>query len=295
MVFDIGIRILIVLTSLFLIIYEHLDYKIPFLVLNLFYISSIFLLLSFSKERPFKFSIFLIDIIFISAFAYLTSYPEIALFIFPLAINFLENKKTIIQFSIFSIIPVSVGIYVSGLSELVFVPLYLAFLLSFIGFYKKLTAERKIINNIKDSMEKLYEDNLQLQDELFKHKQIQKINSIIIRFIDKKIDLQTFLTAIYEKTTTKGILFYDFEKRKCLSIGNLECKKDIPKYLTTGFNILEDTKINKELLTKYIISFSVESKNRICGFLIVGYEQIDQNEIDTIKIISSVIKAYYCS
>ncbi|NPA52049.1 MAG: hypothetical protein GXO22_04070 [Aquificae bacterium] len=294
MVFDIGIRILIVLTTLLLIFYEQLDYKIPFLVLTLFYISSIFVLLSFSREKPLKFLIFLVDIIFISTFSYLTSYPEIALFIFPLAINFLENKKNIIQFSIFALIPVLVGIYISGFSEIAFITIYLAFIISFIGFYSKLNKEKQTIDKIKSNMENLYVQNLELQDEITKYKHLQDIYDLTIKLNERKISLQAYLTAVYELTNTKGIVFYDFLGKKCISIGNLECKKDIPKYLTTGFNVLQDTKVNKELLTKYIISFSVENKNNIHGFLLLGYESLDEEELNIIKTIFIGIKSYHC-
>ncbi len=295
MFFELGIKVLIVITSLIIVLYEHIDYKIPFLILNLFYISSVFLIISFYKGKLFKVLMFFIDVIFISIFSYLTSYPEISLFIFPLAVNFLENKKDIILFSVLSLVPLSLGLYISGFSEIIFIPIYIAFILSFLNFYKKLSIEKKVINEIKKDMESIYTENLKLQEYLYEYQAYKNIINLINDLEDRNISLEGFLSAIYNETNTKGIVFYDFERRKCIAIGELDCKKDIPKYLTTGFNVLEETKVNKEFLTKYIISCSIENKNHIYGFLICGYETLDDKEISLMKAVLTAVRSYYCS
>ena len=295
MAFDLLIRIIIVLTTLFLILYENVDYKIPFLVLNLFYLSSIFLILSFGRGKFIQFFTLVIDIIFISIFVYLTSYPEVSLFVLPFAIRFLENIKSLIIFSVFSFFPILFGVYISGFAEFTFIPFYFAFLLSLFGFHIKLKNEREVINSIKNSMEEIYKQNLKLQGDTEKLKRYKYINDISVLLLDRKININSYLVGISEFLTNKGIVFFDFKLKRCLSVGEIECVKEIPQYLTSGFNILKDTKVNELTNTDVIVSLSIECENHIHGFILIGYEDINEDEIELLKTIYATIRAYSCS
>ncbi len=296
MIFDFTLRIIVSITVSFFIFYENFDYRVSFLSLVIFYIFLFFMVSVFLRQTLiYKYLTFFIDALFISIFVYLSSYPEIALFMFPLMFNFINNKGDIVVASLFTVLPVSTAVYISALSEVIFIPLYLAFITAVFGVYYRLRREKGSIDKIKEYAEKLYSENLKLQDEFEKCETYENLLKISNRFLNKKLDINTYLANIYELTTCIGIIFYDFEKKKCVSIGDIECKKDIPKYLLPGFNILENTKINSLLDTPIVIVISVEKQENLTGFILFCYEFLNEKEETLLNTVNSYIKAYNVS
>jgi len=171
MILEFLIRVLIAVTVLYFIFYENFDYKIPFLSLVIFYVSLFFLLSTFFKSnRNIRYILLFIDTVFISIFVYLSSYPEIGLFILPLALNFTESKKDIFIASIMAVVPIFISVYISSLSEIAFLPLYIAFVASVVGIYRKIKNEKRFLDKIKSDMEDLYEENINLRNIIEKEK-----------------------------------------------------------------------------------------------------------------------------
>ncbi len=296
MILEFLIRVLIAVTVLYFIFYENFDYKIPFLSLVIFYVSLFFLLSTFFKSsRNIRYTLLFIDTVFISIFVYLSSYPEIGLFILPLALNFTESKKAIFIASVMAVVPIFISVYISSLSEIAFLPLYIAFVASVVGIYRKIRNEKRFLDKIKSDMEDLYEENINLRDIIEKQKIYINLLHVSNQLLEKKLSLNSYLAVIFEYTTSKGVLFYDFNQKKCIAIGEVECKKDVPKYIVPGFNILENTKVNELLDTPFIVAVSIETNRHTNGFLLFCYEVFDEKETKLIKVINSYLKAYFVS
>ncbi len=293
MIFELGIRIIITITALYLILNSTLEYKIALMALTGIYIIQFMIFYFFEKSKFYNYINLLVDVLFILIISGATKNPYFSLFIIPFISNFLNNFKTFSYYLLFSFLPVGFGYYLSNFNEFLLFPLVFSAILGYLKLKREQDIINKHIKDLKDDMENLYIKNISFQEKIEEYNDINTIYETMKKLKENKINLNSWLYGIYEQLNANGVVLFDFKNSKCINIGTGKCDKELLKYITEELDILEDTPVNEKLNANKVVSILCELNDNInCVLLFVYSEDLNDN-FEKFKIIKDYLTLYY--
>ncbi len=294
MIYEILIRFIIALSVIYVSFSLDLEYKIASSILATIYFFQYLIMLPFQNGKVYRYINFIIDIAFISLYTYLFQNPYFALFVLPFSIDFLRSKIDFNVYLFLSFIPLLIGFYISGFSDILHIFIYSSVFLGIFKMFKITEQSKSYIDSIKEKMENLYIKNLVYQDKLEQKSNLINLIKLSQKLKNKKITLKSWIFGLYDMLNADGILLFDLKKRKCINIGDAECNKDVLKYITDPFEIITDSPINEKLNAKVVVSLTSEINNNLNAVCLFLYdEELTDNE-QIFEILKNYLDLYYC-
>lgn len=288
-IYQAGIRLLIVIGIIISLYSGDFDYTPAITLLAIIYFFSYVLI---PKGKNTKYLFLLVDIAFLSIGIYFTGNSYLVLFLVPLFTEFVRESKEIVYFLFSSAIPLYLALYTSNFSDLS-IPLILAAgFFGIAGLYLAYKQKDKYFEELKNDMENMYIKNISFQEKIEQIEKKLRIYNFLETLRERKFPLKLWIYDLNELLGTDGIILFDFEKNKCFSTGNVECNKDILKYIEKPFQKFENTEINHIFNAPYIYSVILDDGKNPVGAMIFISKLKDINP-DFIKIVKEQLTLYF--
>jgi hypothetical protein len=293
MSFELGIRLIITITAIYLIFSSNLEYKIALSALSGLYLIQFMIFYFFEKSKIYSYINLLVDIAFIIIITATTKNPYFSLFIIPFISSFLRNFKSFLYYFLLSLIPIGFGYYVSNFNAFLLVPISLTAVLGYLKLKKEQDIINKYIRELKDEMENLYIKNISFQEKISQYQDIDSVYDTMKKLKENKINLNSWLYGIYEQLNADGVVLFDFKNSRCVNIGTGKCDKELLKYITEELDILEDTPVNDKLNAKKVVSILCELNGNINCVLLFVYSEELNDDFEKFKIIKDYLTLYF--
>ncbi len=297
MIYSFFIRFFVVLGIISSLIIENVEYKSALIILSIIYLLFFSILsITSEKKKNMKFVFYGIDTIFLTFIIYITGLTYLSTFVIPFFSEFLEGKEEHIFFSIFSVIPVGIALYLSNFSDYIFLPLIIAGLTAIFKVKKEFNEKEWYFKKLKTQMENLYMENLSLQEKIHENQAHMEVIPTLQALLKEELNLKETLYQLNEIFRTKGMAFIDFMNHKCISIGDGECKKEALAYIKDEIQIIDAKEILEMFKAKKIYSVVINDKESIVfGILLLIFEEDKTVEPRLLRIIKDYLDFYFAS
>jgi len=288
--YSVLVRFFIVLGTILTVYFTNIDYGIPLILMSLAYLVLYIIVIEAENRTWIKFLFLGIDMLFISLIIYLTGFHYLSVFIIPLIADFIDSKKDIFIFSLFAIIPITVSLYISNFTDILFIPLIFAGLAGFFKLKGLIDKKEKELKKIREEIEKIYIQNIKYQDKLEENKKIIDTLNLLNDLQEGKLNLKQFIFILKEILSADDIVFFDYLKSKCVSTDRNKCDKSILKYISENPQIFTKSLINEKFDAEYIVSVVLENKKGIIGIIFFIYKLKPRDTKLVYKLISDYAK-----
>ncbi|WP_456401743.1 hypothetical protein [Persephonella sp.] len=270
----------------------NIEYKHALSILSLIYLF-LHILINYPEEKEIsKYISIFIDVSFLTFMIYMTGLPYLAVFILPVFSDFLYSKKDIGIYTILAVIPVGTSLYISNFSDFLFIPLILGGMAGMLKLRQVFIKKEKYFREQKDEMENLYLKNIAYEEKIDQLNRLFSTLESLQKLKDGKLTFQGWLYELNEILSTNGIVFFDFTERKCISAGEIDCNKEILKYITDTIQEFEDSSVNELLNSDYTVSILIENEDSILGILVIAYKFKTEKRDKIYRVILDYLKCY---
>jgi len=238
---DILIRVLVSVVIILVPFLEKTDIDKLIYILPVAYVFASYFLKDLSK-----YALILADTLFFIFAIYLTYNPITAIFIFPLFISYLENKKQLYVFLTSGAIVSLYSFYISEYIEFSMVLFWIPISLAIVLVSKTIQSLKNKIKEKNEEIQNKTNEIAKLKEKTYKIK-IDKLDKI--DFTDKK----SSIFRLNQILNTSSISYFDFKSQKCIYTNKNRCDKDLLKTINKDFG-----KINKG---NYTVLYIVEYEN----------------------------------
>lgn len=228
MIFDLLIRIIFAINILSFMKIGYFEYKDSLIVGLIVYIIGYILIYSFHKEKYLGFFNYFYDFGFLIFFLYSIQHPYLSLYFAPFWFSHVKNKYHLTFSVLLSIILITYGFYISNFSEYTLIALAATFYMVLLKFRLSQKEINDFIEENKEIMEKLYNENIKQKNFIDKFENINDLIKILRAYKNEEISIDELIAGIYDITKADGVVFLDFESKICKKIGIYECQ-DISK------------------------------------------------------------------
>ena len=288
--YSVLVRFFIVLGTILTVYFANIDYGNPLILASLAYLVLYIIVVEAENRSWIKFLFLGIDMIFISMIIYFTGFHYLSVFIIPLIADFIDSKKDIFIFSLFAIIPITVSLYISNFTDILFIPLIFAGLAGFFKLKGLIDKKEKELKKIREEIEEIYIQNIKYQDKLEENKKIIDTLNLLKDLQEGKLNLKQFIFILKEILSADDIVFFDYLKSKCVSTDRNKCDKSILKYISENPQIFTKSLINEKFDAEYIVSVVLENKKGIIGIIFFIYKLKPRDTKLVYKLISDYAK-----
>ncbi|WP_457642327.1 hypothetical protein [Persephonella sp.] len=290
--YHILIRLFIVAGIIAALYVGNIEYKTALSILSVIYLF-LHILINFPEEKNIsKYISFIIDISFLSFMIYMTGLPYLAVFILPVFVDFLSDKKDIFLYTIGTFIPTGISLYISNLSEFLFIPLILGGMAGMLKLRQTFKEKERYFREQKDAMENLYLKNIAYEEKIDQYNKILSVLKSLQILKDKELVFQGWLFELNEILSADGIIFFDFKDQKCMSTNDIPCEKEILKFITDNIQEFEESSVNEILKHNYVVSILIGDGEKIYGVLVIAYKFKTEIEKDIYRLIIDYLKCY---
>lgn len=282
------LRVFIAISVVLSVYTGDIEYSTALTILAGVYIFAYFLI---PKNQSSKRFFFIFDIFFISTAIYLTGYTYLSLLIIPIFTEFVKDSREIIYFSILSLIPVFVSLYVSNFTEFSFIPIIFAGTAGIFGLYKSFSDRENYFRELKNEMENLYIKNISYQEMINQQNKILKVYSSLKEMREKNFPLKIWIYDINEVLEADGLMFFDLKNNKCYSTEKINCDKEILKYIDKPVLFFKNHELNKKLNAPYVVAVTIEDKTDVYGVVII-VSKLKDIDMETVKVLKDNLVLY---
>ncbi len=270
--YSVLVRVFIVLGIAIAIYFGNIDYGKPLILMSLVYLFLYFIIFDYEEKIWLKYIFLIIDMLFITLMIYLTGFPYLSVFIIPIISDFINDKKEIIFFSLASLIPIGMSLYMSNFTDFLFIPLILGGISGALKLKVLLNKKEKEIKRLKEDAEEIYIQNIKLQDKLEENKKILETIRLLKSLQKGEISLKQFIYILKEIIEADDIVFFDYINAKCISTDRNKCDKSVLKYINENPQVFTKGVINEKFDSEYVVSVVLEKEENIIGVLFVVFK-----------------------
>jgi len=288
-VFQLLVRVFIavaVITSLFA---GDIEYSTALVLLSGIYILAFLLT---PKNSTGKYLVLLMDIVFLSIAIYLTGYTSLSILVVPLFAEFVKDIKDIGYFSLLSVVPIAISLYVSGFNDYIFLPIILAGVMGIAGLYKTFADREDYFRQLKNEMENLYIKNISFQEIIDLQGKFNRLYSSLKEMREKKHPIKIWIYDINEKLGTDGIVFFDLQHNRCYSTGKTTCRKELLEYIDEPFMVFKNHPVNSMFDAPYVYVITVEDRDKVYG-VFAFVSKLKEIDPQLIKMVSEQLLLYF--
>ncbi|NPA53300.1 MAG: hypothetical protein GXO21_01380, partial [Aquificae bacterium] len=208
--------------------------------------------------------------------------------------EFLEGKDEYIYYGVLSLIPVSISLYLSNFSDYIFLPLIFSGITAIYKVKREFEEKEWYFKKIKSQMDKLYKENLRLQEEILENQLSLVLLPIMQSIIKEEITFKEGLFELNEYFGAKGISFIDFVNHKCIIVGDAECKKETLAFIKDEIQVLTSKEIVDILKCKKAYSIVISNKDDlIYGILFILFDENINISDRLLRLIKDYLDFYF--
>jgi hypothetical protein len=295
MIYSFFIRFFVVLGIISSLIIENVEYKSALIILSIIYLLFFSILVITSEgKRNLKFIFYAVDIAFLSFMIYITGLTYLSNFVIPFFSEFTEGKDEYTYYGILSVIPIGLSLYLSNFSDYIFLPLILSGLTAIYKVKREFEEKEWHFKKIKSQMDKLYRENLKLQEEILENQVSIELLPVMQSIIKQELSLKEGLFELNEYFRAKGIALIDFVNHKCISVGDAECKKESLAFIKDEIQVLTSKETVEALNCKKAYSIVISNKeDLVYGILFILFDDDIQINENLLRVIKDYLDFYF--
>ncbi len=270
--YSVLVRVFIVLGIAIAIYFGNIEYGNALILMSLVYLFLYFIIFDYEEKTWLKYIFLIIDMIFITLMIYLTGFTYLSVFIIPIISDFINDKKEIVLFSLASLIPIGMSLYISNFTDFLFIPLILGGISGALKLKVLLNKKEKEIKKLKEDAEEIYIQNIKLQDKLEENRKILETLRLLKSLQKREISLKQFIYILKEIIEADDIVFFDYINAKCISTDKSKCDKSVLKYIKENPQVFTKGIINEKFDSEYVVSVVLEKEENIIGVLFIVFK-----------------------
>ena len=291
MIYSFLIRLFVVLGIIASLLIENVEYKSALIILSIIYLLFFSILsITSEKKKNLKYIYYAIDVAFLTFIVYVTGLTYLSNFVIPFFSEFIESKEEHFYYGLLSIIPVGTALFISNFSDYIFIPLILSGIAAIYKVKREYEEKEWFYKKLKSQMEKIYKENLKLQEEILENQEILNIIPTLQKLLKEEISLKETLFELNEYFKAKGMFFIDFINHKCIAIGDTDCYKEALAFVKDEVQLHNSKELQELLNSQNIYSIVFNNKDDVVyGILFILFEE--KTEIPN-KILN-IVKDYF--
>ncbi len=270
--YSVLVRVFIVLGIAIAIYFGNIEYGNTLILMSLVYLFLYFIIFDYEEKNWLKYIFLIIDMLFITLMIYLTGFSYLSVFIIPIISDFINDKMEIILFSLASLIPIGMSLYISNFTDFLFIPLILGGISGALKLKVLLNKKEKEIKKLKEDAEEIYIQNIKLQDKLEENRKILETIQVLKSLQKGEISLKQFIYILKEIIEADDIVFFDYINAKCISTDRSKCDKSVLKYIKENPQVFTKGIINDKFDSEYVVSVILEKEENIIGVLFIVFK-----------------------
>ncbi len=291
MIYSFLIRFFVVLGVIASLLIENVEYKSALIILSIIYLL-FFAILAITSERKksLKYIYYAIDVAFLTFIVYVTGLTYLSNFVIPFFSEFVENKEEYVYYGILSLIPVGEALFISNFSDYIFIPLILSGLVAIYKVKRDYEEKEWFYKKLKSQMEKIYKENLKLQEEILENQEMINILPSLQKVLKGELSFKEALFELNEYFKAKGIFFIDFIHHKCIAIGDTDCHKEALAFVKDEIQLHSSDELKEILQSQNVYSIVINNKDDIVyGILFILFE----DKVQIPDRILNIVKDYF--